>query len=66
MGNLFQELKRRKVFRVAAIYAVISWVLIQVADTVALMMNLPESTPRFIFIFCNTFLTYNRTLMRVF
>lgn len=30
MGKLFEELKRRKVFRVAAVYAVVSWVLIQV------------------------------------
>ena len=28
MGNLFQELKRRKVFRVGAVYAVVSWMLI--------------------------------------
>jgi hypothetical protein len=25
MGNLIQELKRRKVFRVAAVYAVVAW-----------------------------------------
>ncbi|MBL4701257.1 MAG: PD40 domain-containing protein [Phycisphaeraceae bacterium] len=48
MGKLFEELKHRKVFRVAAIYAVVAWVLIQVADTIAPMMNLPESAPRFI------------------
>lgn len=48
MGKLFEELKRRKVFRVAAVYAVVAWVLIQVADTIAPMMNLPESAPRFI------------------
>ena len=34
MGKLFEELKRRKVFRVAAVYAVVVWLLIQVADTV--------------------------------
>ena len=34
MGKLFEELKRRKVFRVAAVYAVVAWVLIQVADVV--------------------------------
>lgn len=45
MGNLFKEIKRRKVFRVAAIYAVVAWVLIQVADTIAPLMNLPESAP---------------------
>ncbi len=31
MSNLFQELKRRKVVRVAGVYAVVAWVLIQVA-----------------------------------
>ena len=25
MGNLFQELKRRKVFRVAAVYTIVAW-----------------------------------------
>jgi len=34
MGKLFEELKRRKVFRVAAVYAVVAWVLIQVSDVV--------------------------------
>ena len=34
MGKLLEELKRRKVFKVAAVYAVAAWVLIQVADTV--------------------------------
>ncbi len=34
MGSLFEEFKRRKVFRVAAVYAVVAWVLIQVADVV--------------------------------
>ena len=31
MGNLFQELKRSKVFRVAAVYAIVAWLIIQVA-----------------------------------
>jgi len=48
MGNLLQEIKRRKVFRVAAIYAVVAWVLIQVADTIAPLMNLPDSAPRLV------------------
>ena len=42
MGSLFQEIKRRKVFRVATIYAVVAWVLIQVAETIAPLMNLPD------------------------
>ena len=48
MTPLFNELKRRKVFRVAAAYAVLGWVLIQVADTIAPMMNLPAAAPRFV------------------
>jgi eukaryotic-like serine/threonine-protein kinase len=48
MSSLFQEFKRRKVFRIAVIYAVVAWVLIQVADTIAPMMNLPESAPRLV------------------
>ena len=31
MGTLFDELKRRKVFRIAGVYAVVGWVLAQVA-----------------------------------
>ena len=42
MGSLFQEIKRRKVFRVAAIYAVVAWVLIQVADVVLPTFGAPE------------------------
>ena len=51
MKELLRELRRRKVFRVAASYAVLGWVLIQVADTVAPMMNLPDSAPRFLLFF---------------
>jgi len=35
MSNLFQELKRRKVVRVAGVYAVVAWVLIQEAAFMA-------------------------------
>lgn len=51
MGKLLEELKRRKVFRVAAVYAVVAWLLIQMADTLAPMMNLPEFAPRLILFF---------------
>jgi hypothetical protein len=39
MGNLLQELKRRKVFRVSAVYAVVAWLLIQVVDVVLPTFN---------------------------
>ena len=42
MGDLFQELKRRKVFRVAAAYVVIAWLLIQVTSTVLPTFNAPD------------------------
>jgi len=31
-GSFIQELKRRNVFRVAAIYVVVSWLLLQIGD----------------------------------
>ncbi len=34
MSNLFQELKRRNVFRVAIAYAAITWLILQVSDIV--------------------------------
>jgi adenylate cyclase len=39
---LIGELGRRHVFRVAAIYAVVGWVLVQVADTVFPRLALPD------------------------
>ncbi len=41
MGSFFSELKRRKVLRVAAAYIVASWVLLQVADVLASILELP-------------------------
>ena len=32
MSSLFSELKRRNVFRVAAAYVIVAWLLAQVAD----------------------------------
>ena len=48
MGNLFSELKRRNVVRVGIAYLVIGWVLIEVSDTIAPMMSLPEWAPSLI------------------
>jgi len=42
--NLFEELKRRNVFRVGAAYLLFAWVIIQVTDTVAPVLQLPEWT----------------------
>ena len=46
--TLFEELKRRKVFRVGAAYLVVAWLLIQVAATVAPQLQFPEWVPRLV------------------
>jgi len=46
MGQFFDELKRRNVFKVGAAYAVMSWVLIQVADIVLPTFGAPEWVPQ--------------------
>ena len=46
--SLFDELKRRKVFKVGVAYLVVGWLLIQVASTVAPQLNLPEWAPRLV------------------
>src|SRR5258708_36499676 len=43
MGNLFAELKRRHIYRVAAAYAVVAWVVLQIVNNVAPGLNLPNS-----------------------
>ncbi len=46
--SLFAELKRRKVFKVAAGYLVVAWLVIQVGATVAPQLGLPDWAPRMI------------------
>jgi ketosteroid isomerase-like protein len=41
-GSLFAELRRRNVFRVALTYAVVAWLLIQIASVFLLMVDAPE------------------------
>lgn len=48
MKRLLQELRRRKVFRVAAAYAVVTWLLIQVADVTFEPMGLPTWSLRLV------------------
>ena len=38
MGSLFQELRLRGVFSVAAAYAVVAWLLVQVVDVILLRL----------------------------
>lgn len=47
MSNLFEELKRRNVVRVAIAYLVVGWLIIEVLDTVAPRLGLPDWVPTF-------------------
>ena len=39
--SLFAEIRRRKVFQVAAVYAVVAWLLVQIVATVEEPLGLP-------------------------
>src|SRR5215467_11832110 len=43
MANFFAELTRRHIYRVAAAYAVVAWVVLQIVNNVAPAFNLPGS-----------------------
>ncbi len=47
MSNLFEELKRRNVVRVGIAYMVVGWLIIEVLDTVAPRLGLPDWVPTF-------------------
>ena len=42
MAGLFEELKRRNVFRVAFAYVIVAWLVLQIGDTLAPALLLPE------------------------
>ena len=46
MANFFAELKRRHIYRVAAAYAVVAWVLLQLINNVAPILDLPPWVAR--------------------
>lgn len=48
LQRLFRELKRRKVFRVAGAYLVAAWIVIEVAETTAPLLALPDWVPRLV------------------
>src|SRR5438045_2401504 len=50
-GNFFAELKRRNVYRVAMAYAVVSWVLIQIATQVFPFFEIPNWAVRLVVLF---------------
>ncbi len=41
MASVWEELKRRKVFQVAVVYAVMAWLIIQIIDVVSEPLSLP-------------------------
>lgn len=50
MSGLVEELKRRNIFRVATVYAIASWVILQLADITFPALDLPESDIRYVII----------------
>jgi TolB-like protein len=42
MAKFFAELKRRQIYRVAAAYAVVAWLLLQLVNNVTPLMRLPD------------------------
>lgn len=49
MSGFLHELKRRKVIRVALAYLVAAWVLMQVADVMSPVLELPDWAPKLVF-----------------
>ena len=48
--SFFEELKRRNVYRVGVAYAVLTWLLLQIVETVSSILSLPESAPKIVLI----------------
>ena len=48
--SFFAELKKRNVYRVAAFYVIVSWLVLQAADVFTSFLPLPEWTGRLIFL----------------
>ena len=46
--NFFEELKRRNVFKVGIVYAVTTWILLQLTDVVSDILELPVWAPKLI------------------
>ncbi len=47
-SRLFREMRRRNVFKVATVYLIASWLLIQIAETTFPALSLPEWTVTFV------------------
>ncbi|MCH8250650.1 MAG: hypothetical protein IH913_13720 [Proteobacteria bacterium] len=48
--GLFQELKRRNVFRVAIAFIIVAWLLLQLVDILVPMLSLPDWIGRLVFL----------------
>jgi hypothetical protein len=48
LGNLFAELKRRNVYKVAVAYAVVGWLVVQVATQLFPFFEIPNWAVRLI------------------
>ena len=60
MSGLLAELKRRNVVRMAGLYLVGAWLLVQVAGTVLPMFGAPDWLPRSIVILLAICFSYQR------
>lgn len=50
MSSLIAELKRRNVFRVAVLYAIAAWLVLQITDVSVSLLGLPRWTGKLIFL----------------
>ncbi|KGQ19655.1 Adenylate cyclase [Lysobacter dokdonensis DS-58] len=50
LRTTFSEFRRRRVFRVAVVYAVVGWLLVQVADATFEPLGLPQWAPRLLIV----------------
>ncbi|NCF29849.1 MAG: FHA domain-containing protein, partial [Gammaproteobacteria bacterium] len=48
VSRLLREMRRRRVFRTAALYIVGTWLVMQVADVVFPAMDIPERAIRYV------------------
>src|SRR6266853_6896981 len=51
MGGYFAELKRRHIYRVAAAYAVVAWVLLQLFNNLEPILKLPDWAGTLVLVF---------------
>jgi TolB-like protein len=48
--SIFTELKRRNVFRVALLYVIVSWIILQVTDVGVSLLDIPAWTGKLVFL----------------